>query len=91
MKKYKIVVIILTALLALVFTLGFFYNYLISPVSRKSEKVVVEIKEGSIYSIGDTLYENDLIRNVFIFKLYVKLNGVNSLKASTYQFDKNMN
>ena len=91
MKKYKIVVIILIVLLALVFALGFFYNYLISPMSRKSEKVVVEIKEGSIYSIGDTLYENDLIRNVFIFKLYVKLNGVNSLKASTYQFDKNMN
>ncbi|MBQ2872797.1 MAG: endolytic transglycosylase MltG [Bacilli bacterium] len=90
MKKYKWIVIILSVLLALIFLVGFYYNYQISSVSRDSEKVVVEIKEGSIYSIGDTLYENKLIRNKFIFKLYVKLNGVNSLKASTYELDRNM-
>ena len=91
MKKYKLVVIILSILLALIFLVGFYYNYQVSPVSRDSEKVVVEIKEGSIYSIGDTLYDNDLIRSKFIFKLYVKLNNVKSLKASTYELNKNMN
>ena len=90
MKKYKWIVIILSILLVLIFLVGFYYNYQVSAVSSDSEKVVVEIKSGSIYSIGDTLYENNLIRSKFIFKLYVKLNGVNSLKASTYELDKNM-
>ena len=90
MKKYKWVVIILGILLCLIFLVGFYYNYQMSPVSRDSEKVVVEIKEGSIYSIGDTLYENNLIRSKFIYKVYVKLNKINSLKASTYELNKNM-
>ena len=77
-------------LLAMIFLEGFIYNYELSPVSRDSEKVIVEIKEGSIYSIGDTLYKEGLIRNTLIFKVYVKVNGVNSLKASTYELDKNM-
>ena len=90
MKKYKIIIFILLTLLVIIFSVGFFYNYQLSPVSRDSEKVIVEIKEGSIYSIGDTLYENDLIRSTFIFKLYVKLNNVKSLKASTYELNRNM-
>lgn len=90
MKKLKIGVVILLVLLAIIFLAGFIYNYELSPVSRDSEKVIVEIKEGSIYSIGDTLYEKGLIRNTLIFKIYVKVNGVNSLKASTYELDKNM-
>jgi len=91
MKKYKIIVIILTTLLVGIFLVGFYYNYQISAVSRDSEKVIVEIKEGSIYSIGDTLYEHNLIKSKFIFKLYVKINGIDNLKASTYELDKNMN
>lgn len=90
MKKYKLVVIILVVLLVVVFAFGFFYNYQMAPVSRESEKVIVEINEGTISSIGDTLYENGLIKSKLIFKLYVKLNNVNSLKASTYELDKNM-
>ena len=91
MKKYKLVVLILFVVLVVVaFSIGFYYKYQISPVSRESEKVIVEIKSGSISSIGDTLYENNLIRSKFIFKIYVKLNGVDSLKASTYELDKNM-
>ena len=90
MKKLKIGVVILLVLLAMIFLGGFIYNYELSPVSRDSEKVIVEIKEGSIYSIGDTLYKEGLIRNTLIFKVYVKMNGVNSLKASTYELDKNM-
>ena len=91
MKKYKLVVLILFVVLIVVaFSVGFYYKYQISPVSRESEKVVVEIKAGSVSSIGDTLYENNLIRSKFMFKIFVKLNGVNDLKASTYELDKNM-
>lgn len=78
------------ALLVLAFSVGFYYTYQVSSVSNDSEKVIVEIKEGTISSIGDTLYENNLIRSTFIFNIYVKLNGVSNLKASTYELDKNM-
>lgn len=90
MKKYKIIIIILTIMVSMLFLMGFYYNYQISPVDRDGEEVLVEIKEGSIYSIGDTLYENNLIKSRLIFKIYVKLNGVSSLKASTYKLNKNM-
>ena len=88
--KFKLLGIVFLVLLALVFSVGFYYSYQISPVDRDGQKVIVEIKEGSISSIGDTLYENGLIRSNFIFKIYVKLNKVNSLKASTYELNKNM-
>ena len=90
MKKYKIIVLILTILLVGIFLVAFLYNYAISAVSKNNEPVVVEIKEGTIYSIGETLYQNNLIRNMLIFKIYVKLNGIKDLKASTYEFNRNM-
>lgn len=90
MKKYKTIIILLAILLVVIFSIGFFYNYQLSSISNKDEKVVVEIKNGTISSIGETLYDNNLIRSIFIFKLYIKLNGINDLKASTYEFNKNM-
>ena len=90
MKLYKILIIVLVVILVAAFSVGFYYNHQISPASRDSDKVVVEIKGGTISSIGDTLYENKLIRSKFIFSIYVKLNGVNNLKASTYELDRNM-
>lgn len=91
MKKYKLVVLILFVVLVVIaFLFGFYYKYQISPVSRESEKVVLEINAGSVSSIGDTLYENNLIRSKLMFKIFVKLHGVNDLKASTYELDRNM-
>lgn len=90
-KKYKIIIFVLLFLLIMIFALGFYYNYQISAVSKESDKVIVEIEEGSIYSIGETLYEKKLIRSPLVFKLYVKLNNITNLKASTYELDRNMN
>ena len=92
MRKYKIIVIVLGVLLAGILLVGIVYNYEISATSRKSKPVTVEIKEGSTpYSIGNILYENKLIRNKLIYKLYVKFNNIKDIKASTYQLDHNMN
>ena len=77
-------------MLVCIFTIALIYNYGLSAMSKKSEPVVVEIKEGSIYSIGNILYENNLIHNVLIYKIYVKLNNISDLKASTYEFNRNM-
>lgn len=88
--KYKVLIISLVSLLIIIFGIGFYYNYQVSAISKESDKIVVEIKEGSISSIGDTLYENNLIRSKFVFKVYVKMNKINNLKASTYELDRNM-
>ena len=91
MKKYKIIIIILGVLLALIFLVGFYYNYEMSAVSKEDEPVVIDIKDGSsTYAIGNILYENKLIRSTLIYKLYVKLNHINDLKASKYELNKNM-
>ena len=91
MKKYKIIVAFLAIILAMIFIVAFFYNYEIAAVSKKNEPVVVEIKEGSTpYSIGNILYENKLIKNKFVYKVYVKLNKVNGIKASKYELNRNM-
>ena len=92
MKKYKIIVIILAILLAGILLVGAIYNYEISATSKKSKVVTVEIKEGSTpYSIGNILYEKKLIRNVLIYKVYVKMNNIKNIKASTYELNHNMN
>lgn len=90
MRKYKIIIIILVVMLVGIFAVGFYYNYQISPIDKDGNKVVVEIKSGSINSIGDTLYENGLIRSTLIFRVYVKLNRIESLQASTYELGKDM-
>ncbi len=92
MKKYKIIMIILAILLVGIFIVAFIYNYGISPVSKKSEPVTITIPEGSTpYTIGNMLYENKLIKNKVIYKVYVKVNGIKDIKASTYELNRNMN
>ena len=55
MKKYKIFIIVLITLLVAIFSVVFYYNHMISPMSRESDKVIVEIKSGSMDQIGNTL------------------------------------
>ena len=69
-----------------------FYFYELSPVNSKSnEEIEVVIPSGSSKkSIGRILKEKNLIRNDTIFMIYVKLNKVGNLKASTYKLKKSM-
>ncbi len=91
MKKYKTIMIILVILLVGIFVVAVTYNWAISPVSKKSDPVTITIKEGSTpYTIGDTLYENKLIKSKKVYKVYVKVNGIKDIKASTYELNRNM-
>lgn len=68
------------------------WYYLQSPVdaSNKSD-VEVEIKSGTSSSkIGEILKEKNLIKSEVLFKIYLRVNDVSSLKASTYKFNKSM-
>ena len=91
MKVWRNVMLAIVILTASVIVLSCsVYNYMISPVSKDQTLKEVVIEKGSIESIGNILKENNLIRNTWFFKLYVKLNGVSNLKASTYELSENM-
>ena len=68
------------------------YQFQVSPTDKSSNaKVEVVIKQGmSTSKIASLLKKKYLIRDEFFFKVYMKLNRRDSIKASTYYLSKNM-
>ena len=92
MKKTRILALILGFIGLLLIASFIFYQYNMSPVDKSSKAdIEVVIPEGmSTSNIAKTLYDKGLIRNELFFKIYLKLNNVGSLKASTYLLTKSM-
>ncbi len=90
MRKIAIIFLIIGVLL--LGTFGF-YQYQVSPTDKSSNaKIEVVIKQGmSTSQIASLLKKKYLIRDEFFFKVYMKLNRRDSIKASTYYLSKNMN
>jgi len=68
------------------------HNYY-DPVDRNDTTPIrVEVPSGSsLTSIAEILYENEIIRNTAVFKLYVDFNDMSSkMKAGTYDFSRDM-
>ena len=91
MKTHKSLI---KALLVFVLTLILFvmstYRYGLSPVSRDSKLIEIEVKEGTTTKeLANTLKEQNLIKSKNSFYIYIKLNHIN-IKASTYNLSKNM-
>ena len=87
----KIATIFLILGLLLLGTFGF-YQYEISPVDKKSMATYeVVVKQGmSTSEIANLLKEKNLIKNSFFFKVYMKLNRKQTIKAATYDLKKSM-
>jgi len=87
----------LLIIIIIFFLLGIFgsvsWCYFIGPVDKSNkDDVEVVITSGmSTAQIGNLLKKKGLIHNEKVFKLYVKLNHVSSLKASKYVLRKSMN
>lgn len=83
---------IVIVILAIVFIFVGTWKVLTGPVDRKStENIDVVIESGTnTRKIANILKNNDLIKSEFVFKVYVKLHSVKSLKAATYRFNKSM-
>lgn len=92
MKKMRLLALILSFLGIILIACFGVYTYNSSPVDKSSKaKIEVVIPSGmSTSNIAKTLKDKGLIRNEFFFKLYLKLNHVSSLKASTYLLTKSM-
>ena len=92
MKKMRVLALILGFIGLLLIGCFIYYQYSVSPIDKSSKaNIEVTIPEGmSTANIAKTLYDKGLIRNEFFFKVYLKLNNVSSLKASTYLLTKSM-
>ena len=93
MKKMRLLSLIIGFLGLLLILLFIYYQYNLSPVDKKSNAdIEVVIPEGmSTNTIAKTLHDKNLIKDELFYKVYLKLNNVSSLKASTYLLKKNMN
>ena len=91
-KGLKPIVVVFAAIGLLLVCAGLTCIYLVSPVDRGNKnEVKIVIKSGTTTSqIGNILKEKDLIKSTTLFRLYIKMNSVNTLKADTYVFTKDM-
>lgn len=91
-RKAKPLLIVIIVFAILLLCSGGILSYLISPVDSSNEEIVeVEIVSGTSTSeIAAILKKEKLIKSETLFKLYVKFNNVNSLKAATYRLNQSM-
>lgn len=94
-RKFKPLFFILMFIVLLVIIIGLLIGswfYLSSPVDRDNKDTIeLEVKSGATSTdIANELKDKDLIRSVTLFKIYLKINNVSSLKASNYEFSKSM-
>lgn len=92
MKKIRILAFILGFIGIILIATFAYYQYNVSPIDKSSNaSIEVVIPEGmSTSNIAITLKDKGLIRSELFFKIYLKLNNVGSLKASTYLLTKSM-
>lgn len=85
---YKFIIVILVV--AIIVVCGG-YRYSISPVNKNSKEVIFEVKPNSTYlTIAEDLKQNNLIRSVNFYKVYIKIFKPNNLQAGTYVLNENM-
>lgn len=92
MKRFRDLAIFTFFSLALAIIIaGSVFNYYLSPVSNNEVEIDVEVSDGKdIDQVADILYDNKLIRNPKVFKIYVRMNGIKKLKEGTFTFKQNM-
>lgn len=91
MKNFRnIAIILLVVFTTVILALGIYYKVNMTGTSNSDTKKIVNIEKGSIDSIAKTLKDNNLIKNVSIFKVYIKLTNKTSLKAGIYELSENM-
>ncbi|MGN1399008.1 MAG: endolytic transglycosylase MltG [Erysipelotrichaceae bacterium] len=92
-KKIGLIIFLSVVIVILIGFLFVFRTYLdgIKAVSSTSEKVFFTVSEGDYMSdVIDNLYDQGLIRDKKITKIYVKLHKINDYYAGNFLLDKNM-
>ncbi|MED9979227.1 MAG: endolytic transglycosylase MltG [Bacilli bacterium] len=91
MKNFRnMAIILLVVFTTVILALGIYYKVNMTGTSNSDTKKIVNIEEGTINDIAKTLKDNNLIKNVSIFKVYIKLTNKSNLKAGIYELSENM-
>lgn len=91
MKQFRNVAISLVVIMTIIIVgICTYYNINIGPVSSDTTLKEVTIEAGTIESIGITLKENNLIKDITIFKIYTRLTNKTNLKAGIYTLSEDM-
>ncbi len=87
----KLIKALIVLILSLILMFICIYNYELSPVSKTDKMVTVTIEKGtSRRKIASLLESKGLIRSSTFFNLYIRLNKITNLYASTYKLSPNM-
>lgn len=90
-KKLKIILIVLTSLFIIFILMLSIFLFNMRKVSNKSNIKEFVVEYGStMNNILVNLKEEDLIRNVLLTKVLIKLENIN-IQAGTYELNQNMN
>lgn len=91
-KIWKIIFSLIIAIIILLIVGMIFYNSQLSAVDKKDKvDVVFTIKPGtSKKTIAKNLENSKLIHNDKVFLVYLKLNNIKNLQASTYKLNRTM-
>lgn len=93
MKKAGKIILVLVILLIIGIAISYYYyNSSLKAVDiENSEEKIIDIEEGSSGNkISKILKENELIKNENVFKLYLRINKINDLKAGQYTLNQSM-
>lgn len=91
MKNFRnMAIILLVVFTTVILALGIYYKVNMTGTSNSDTKKIVNIEKGTINDIAKTLKDNNLIKNVSIFKVYIKLTNKSNLKAGIYELSENM-
>lgn len=84
--------LLIIVLIAIAVVGGKYISTVNKPLITNEETVAISVGEGdSLYGVFNKLSEDNIMKNQFFAKIYLKLNKVNgNIKAGTYKLDKNM-
>ncbi len=91
-KPLLFIIIFLIILIILALVAFFGYKYLTGPVDKNdTENIEFVVTNGMTSAqIGESLEKERLIHNKLLFKVYLKMNKISSLKAATYLLNRSM-
>ena len=90
-KGFKRVLLSLIVMCFCAFLAAMTYYFInMGKVSNNNTLKDITIEQGSISSVARTLKANNLIKNITMFKVYIKLSGNSNLKAGNYSLSEDM-
>ena len=92
MKRFRDLAISLFFAIGLTIVIvGSLFNYYLSPVSRDIIEKEIQIADGKdIDDIVTALYDEKLIRNPKVFKMYLKIYNIDEMKTGSFMIKPNM-